>query len=283
MTLILTAMTRRSVIQVADMRLTNVRTGRVEDESTAKMVAYAGRFVLSFAGPASMGREPTARWMTRVLSGVQDPDEILEVLADSAERIVKGYPPNIRGLAVVGAGWSGEPERSGPTYIQLTNFDFGSGTLLPGFQAFRAELKPHEKVLLLSAGVPVRETLVDEVQQLMRRRAGRRDERPAELVAMMLKLARSIAIGQRTVGTRFLVASIPGVPRPGTSSLASSDRARLRTDASRMTAPALAAAVRRAGHSPAGICRERAASRGCAEPRSGARPRASRTPAPDGS
>ena len=50
MTLILTAMTRRSVIQVADMRLTNVRTGKVEDEATAKMVAYAGRFVLCVRG-----------------------------------------------------------------------------------------------------------------------------------------------------------------------------------------------------------------------------------------
>ena len=135
MTLILTAMTRRSVIQVADMRLTNVRTGQVEDESTAKMVAYAGRFVLSFAGPASMGREPTAQWMTRVLSGVQDPGEILGALAESAERIVKRYPPNIRGLAVVGAGWSGEPGRSEPIYIQLTNFEFESGALLPGFRA----------------------------------------------------------------------------------------------------------------------------------------------------
>lgn len=214
MTLILTAMTRRSVIQVADMRLTNVRTGRVEDESTAKMVASAGRFVLSFAGPASMGREPTAKWMTRVLSEVNDPGEILEVLADSAERIVRRYPPHIRGLAVVGAGWSGESDRSGPTYIQLTNFDFGSGALLPRFQASSAELKPSEKVLLLSAGVPVPDTLVDEVQQLMRRRAGRREERPAEFVAMMLRLARSVAFGQRTVGTRFLVASIRGVPGP---------------------------------------------------------------------
>jgi hypothetical protein len=213
MTLILTAMTRRSVIQVADMRLTNVRTGKVEDEAAAKMVASAGRFVLSFAGPASIGREPTARWMTRVLSGVQDPDEILATLAESAEWIVNRYPPNIRGLAVVGAGWSGEPGRSEPIYIQLTNFEFESGALLPGFRASRVELTPNEKVLLFSAGVPIPETLVSEVQQLMRRRAGRREERPAEFVAMMLRLARSVAIGRRTVGTRFQVASIPGVGR----------------------------------------------------------------------
>jgi hypothetical protein len=211
MTLILTAMTRRSVIQVADMRLTNVRTGKVEDEATAKMVAHAGRFVLSFAGPASMGREPTARWMARVLSGVHDPGEILAALGESAGRIVRQYPPNIRGLAIVGAGWSGEPGRPEPTYIQLTNFEFESGALLPGFRASRVELKPNEKVLLLSAGVPLPETRVSEVQQLMRRRAGRREERPAEFVAMMLRLARSVAIGRRTVGTRFLVASIPGV------------------------------------------------------------------------
>ncbi len=213
MTLILTAMSRRSVIQVADMRLTNVRTGKVEDEATAKMVAYAGRFVLSFAGPASMGREPTAQWMTRVLSGVKDPGEILGALAESAERIVKHYPPNIRGLAIVGAGWSGEPDRPRPIYLQLTNYDFGSGALLPRFQSSRVELKPNEKVLLLSAGVPLPDAQVSEVQQLMRRRAGRREERPAEFVAMMLRLARSVAFGQRTVGTRFLVASIPTVRR----------------------------------------------------------------------
>ena len=213
MTLILTAMTRRSVIQVADMRLTNVRTGKVEDEATAKMVTHAGRFVLSFAGPASMGREPTARWMTRVLSGVQDPGEILAALGESAERIVRQYPPNIRGLAIVGAGWSGEPGRAEPTYIQLTNFEFESGALLPGFRASRVELKPNEKVLLLSAGVPVPETRVSDVQQLLRRRAGRREERPAEFVALMLRLARSVAMGRRTVGTRFQVASIPGVRR----------------------------------------------------------------------
>jgi hypothetical protein len=213
MTLILTAMTHRSVIQLADMRLTNVRTGKVADESTPKMVVHAGRFVLSFAGPASMGREPTARWITSVLSGIQDPGEILLALADGAERIVKRYPPNIRGLAVVGAGWSGEPERPKPIYIQLTNYDFGSGALLPGFEASELELKPNEKVLLLSAGVPLPTALVGEVHELMRRRAGRREERPAEFVAMMLRLARSIAIGQPTVGTRFSVASIPGVRR----------------------------------------------------------------------
>jgi hypothetical protein len=213
MTLILTAMTRRSVIQVADMRLTNVRTGKVADESTAKMVAYAGRFVLAFAGPASMGREPTAQWMTRVLSGVQDPGEILGALAENAERIVRRYPPHIRGLAVVGAGWSGEPEDPRPLYMQLTNYDFGSGALLPRFQASRAELKPNEKLLLLSAGVPIPEAQVGEVQRLMRRRAGRREERPADFVAMMLKLARSVAFSQRTVGTQFLVASIPRVRR----------------------------------------------------------------------
>jgi hypothetical protein len=226
MTLILTAMTRRSVIQVADMRLTNVRTGKVEDEATAKMVAHAGRFVLSFAGPASMGREPTAEWMTRVLSGVQDPDEILGALAESAERKVYRYPPNIRGLAVVGAGWSGEPDRPRPIYIQLTNFEFGSGALLPRFQASRIELKRNEKALLLSAGVPLPGPLVSEVQQLMRRRAGRREERPAEFVAMMLRLARSVAFGQRTVGTQFLVASIPSFSQP---------RSRLRSARARPT------------------------------------------------
>jgi hypothetical protein len=206
-------MTRRSVVQIADMRLTNVHTGKVADESTAKMVAHAGRFVLSFTGPASMGREPTAQWISTVLTGVDDPGEILAALAESAERIVKRYPPNVRGLAVVGAGWSGEPERPKPIYIQLTNYDFESGALLPGFQASRVELKPNEKALLLSAGVPLPVAMVVEVQELMRRRAGRREERPAEFVAMMLRLARSVAIGQPTVGTRFLVAWIPGIRR----------------------------------------------------------------------
>ena len=71
--------------------------------------------------------------MTRVLSGVRDPGEILAALAESAEWIVSQYPPNIRGLAIVGAGWSGEPGRSEPIYIQLTNFEFESGACCQGF------------------------------------------------------------------------------------------------------------------------------------------------------
>jgi hypothetical protein len=210
-TLILTAMTRRSVVQVADMRLTNVRTGRVTDEATAKMVVYAGRLVLSFAGTACMGSEPTAQWMTNVLAGIEDPDEILTTLARSAERIVSRYPADIRRLAVVGAGWLGHPDRPRPIYLEVTNFDFQSGALLDRFQTSATELGPNEKVLLMCAGVDIPGSLVDDVQKLMSLRADRREERPAEFVTMLLRLARVVAATNRTVGRDMLVASLPSV------------------------------------------------------------------------
>jgi hypothetical protein len=214
-TLILTAMTRRSVVQVADMRLTNVRTGLVTDEATAKMVVYAGRLVLSFAGAACMGSEPTAQWMATVLARITDPDKILATLARSAERIVLRYPADIRRLAVVGAGWLGPPDRPLPMYVQVTNFDFQSGALLNRFQTSATELGRNEKVVLMSAGVDIPAGVVGDVQKLMSLRADRREERPAEFVAMLLRLARVVAATNRTVGRDMLVASLPSVHRTG--------------------------------------------------------------------
>ena len=215
MTLILTAITRQSIVQVADMRLTNRRTGRVADEATAKMVSYAGRFVLSFTGPAYMGSEPTAQWIASVLSGLTDPARILVALAQSAQEIVRRYPPAYRGLAIVGAGWLGDPASPRPISIQVANFNFQSGALMSEFQASGSELDPNEKIRLFAAGVPLPPGPLAEVEKLMRRRAGRREERPSEFVTMLVRLARQVAYSNPAVGTDLLVGSIPGVMRDG--------------------------------------------------------------------
>jgi hypothetical protein len=215
MTLVLTAITRQSIVQVADMRLTNRRTGRVADEATAKMVFYAGRFVLSFTGPAWMGSEPTAQWIASVLSGLTDPARILVDLAQSAQEIVRRYPPAYRHLAIVGAGWLGDPASPRPISIQVANFDFESGVLMRDFHASGSELDPNQKVRLFAAGVPLPPGQLAEVENLMRRRAGRREERPGEFVAMLVRLARQVAFSNPAVGTDLLVGSIPGVKRDG--------------------------------------------------------------------
>jgi hypothetical protein len=210
-TLILTAITRQCVVQLADMRLTGVVTGSVRDEATAKMVAYAGRFVFSFTGPACMDAEPTAQWIARVLSGIQEPSKVLVTLAAEAEPILRRYPENRRRLAIVGAGWLGEARAPRSVYLQVANFEFATGKLLSGFAASGVELQPTEKLKLFAAGASVPADFLGSIEKLMRRRAGRHRERSGEFAAHMRRAAWIVADNRATVGKRVLIGSIPGV------------------------------------------------------------------------
>lgn len=209
MTLILTALTRQTIVQVADMRLTNTRTGRVVDDSSAKMVVYGGRFLFSYTGPACMGSEPTARWLATVLAGVTDPGNLLETLAKEAQKVIKTYPPAQRHLAIVGAGWLDSGNGVSPAYLQVANYDFATRALFPEMRPSSGGLQPTERVRLHVAGADLPADLRDEAMDHLQRRSGRRREQPANLVAILGPLARRVALTNRTVGRRVLIGAIP--------------------------------------------------------------------------
>src|SRR4051794_21189596 len=107
MTLVMTAITRQTVVQLADMRLTNIRTGQIVDEASAKIVAYLGRITFAFTGPACIDRTPTPEWISAVLDGVADPEDAPTALARAADRALLRYEPALKRYAIVGGGWLG--------------------------------------------------------------------------------------------------------------------------------------------------------------------------------
>jgi hypothetical protein len=215
MTLVMTAITRRHVVQLADMRLTNMRTGQVADEATAKMVAYLDRFTFAFTGPACIGRTPSADWIAAVLRGVADPEAAPAALARAADWALARYEPDLRRYSIVGGGWLGPIDRPRPVYLEITNWDEPTISFLPRSRATVRELGRGERVRLFWAGVTVEEGVRAATIELMRRRAGRRDERPADLLAAMVRAARIVALSHPTVGRReFLASTIPSASRP---------------------------------------------------------------------
>jgi hypothetical protein len=211
-TLILTAITRRSVVMAADMRLVEYRTNKVRDDRACKMVLYAGRFVFAYTGPGCLDREPTGEWLARSLSLVGDPETIPEVLRERAEAAVRRYPWDRRALAIVGAGWTGSAEHPISTYFTIRNFD-ADDRLAVRFTSTRTVLEGPEKARLFSAGAAVPESLMRHMSDEITRRAGRRDERAGEFAAHLLRGVRSVALGNPTVGRSVLIGSLPGIHR----------------------------------------------------------------------
>ena len=209
MTLILTAMTPNTLVQVSDMRLTDTWTWKVVDETTAKMVVYEGRAMWAFAGPACMGDRPTAVWLANLLAG-NGPDEIVDAIRRSADAILRRYPERARRLAVVAAEWHGSNEALVPRYRQIANFDFVTGELWPGMRAIDERLDPRrDKAKVFAAGVELPPSLHAEIEGRVRRRAGGGHENAGDVVAILTATFATLAVTHRRVGRRALIGSIP--------------------------------------------------------------------------
>ena len=214
MTLVMTAITRQTVVQLADMRLTNIRTGKTVDDAAVKLVSYLGRFTFAYTGPACIDRTPSAEWIASVLSEIADPEEAPMALARAADRGLARYEPALKRYAVVGGGWMETAARPRSVYIEVSNWDDDRRALLPRSRVIVRELAQGEKLRLFWAGVPVAADTRAETENLLRRRAGLREERPADFLAAMARAARAVALTHPTVGRRdFVVSSIPAIDR----------------------------------------------------------------------
>jgi hypothetical protein len=208
-TLILTAMTPNTLVQVSDMRLTDTWTWKVVDETTTKAIVYEGRAMWAFAGPACMGNQPTAVWLASLLAD-NGPDGIVDAIGRSADSILRRYPEHARRFAVVAAGWEGSPGTLSPRYRQIANFDFVSGELWPGMRAFEERLDPRrDKAKVFAAGIALPPSLRAEIEGYVRRRAGRRNENAGDVVAILAAAFSTLAVQHPRVGRRALVGSIP--------------------------------------------------------------------------
>src|SRR4029078_8528070 len=110
----------------------------------------------------------------------------------------------------VAVGWEGSSSDLSPRYRRIANFDFVTEALWPSMRAAGVRLDPRrDKARVFAAGVALEPSLHAEVEGRVRRRAGRRDENAGDIVAILTSTFSRVAVGQRRVGRRALIGSIP--------------------------------------------------------------------------
>lgn len=107
MTMILTAVLPRYIVQVSDRKLTWSINGQVvlQEDRWNKATVFVDKATIAFAGPARLPIERTDQWIAETISATTTVDEALELLWEGAtERLARGEwnPP---GLAIVCARW----------------------------------------------------------------------------------------------------------------------------------------------------------------------------------
>jgi hypothetical protein len=168
--------------------------------------------MIAYAGPAFLDRTPTGLWLATRLASVREPESPFAELAAALTRAVRGYPPWLRAVSVVAAGWQGRPDRLRPVHVALANFDAATGSVFGGFRTDAIELERDRKARVFNAGAALAPTRMADLESHIRRRAGP-FENPGEFVAHLLAAARAAAPGNLTVGRNLLVGSLPCVQR----------------------------------------------------------------------
>lgn len=242
MTLILSCLTPKYIVQVSDRRLT-WPDGRVADDSAIKAIVFHGRACIAYTGIAQIGSQRTDEWIANHLlhqAGFQQAIDHLKAALDS--EIHKLRAPN-RYLSVVIDLWGTQipdaPDR--PWSIALTNqIDPAtrkfSSRPLPTFQQFTQTLPEGKGYAFLPSGqkldMSIYHSLVRNVVRAMRHASPEPTTISATSVRRFMEEAvLRVASGNRTVGSNLMSTVLlnPEIPEnhglPNTFSYRHSDKA----------------------------------------------------------
>jgi len=103
-TLILTCLTHKHIVQAADRRLT-LPDGSLYDDDTNKAVFYCGSVAVAYTGLARMEGMPTAEWIGRCMKDAAQTESAMKEVASQAERHLRQSGAPDKRLAVVATGW----------------------------------------------------------------------------------------------------------------------------------------------------------------------------------
>jgi hypothetical protein len=224
MTLVLSALTRSSVILVADRRLTNPLTGLVCDDQRNKATVYANHFAFAYSGICEIQGKPTDVWLAQCLAnGPPGSGKALKRVAAAATTAFANlsYPAALRRHAFVGVGWGRRSEGMlVPVWVTISNALDANWRWLP-------KPKPHFEIAIHALRRSDRWTLCPPVGAELRSfeiaQAGRAlrpaVKRVVHPVGAALILGQSIgrvAARENTVGRSLIAVVLPKPdPRPG--------------------------------------------------------------------
>jgi len=213
-TLVISALTQNCVWQVADRRLTDLRTRQPVAVDTNKAIHFAQSMLFAYTGPAQLEDQPTAEWIADQL-WQSDPEEGLIALEAGLNRAIpKVRRRDLRSFAVDGVGWGYEAGtgRLAPRLLRLSNCLDDDG-IWTGVQRDRiltwdGLIKPSAGLNMRAAGQPV----PMEIGRYWERQIRRRIEigaPPSDIGRCLVQFVRDVAKQNSTVGRGVLISAIP--------------------------------------------------------------------------
>jgi hypothetical protein len=217
MTLILSCLTSSFVAQVADRRLVWT-DGRVADDEACKALLYCGHFLVAYTGLATIGGQPTDRWLAAILASRRGLPDATQSLAVEGERALARtrLQRSSKRLAVCFAGWA-RPSPQGdlePLYAVVSNFAADGGGWLSeardNFTISSRYVRPGELVVA-TGGIRLTDLEWRGLMRELRKRLRRPQSTGGTAVQIMTGVARGVAgrRGGEAVGKSVLRSVLP--------------------------------------------------------------------------
>jgi hypothetical protein len=214
--LILTALTPKYVIQVSDRRVVWRRSSgpilKSDDEHIKAILTPS--FACSYVGPARLGKMDTAEWVAIKLSDhICDPDRGIAALLAAVEQEVHIQRIRDQPLAIVCAGWI--PARDNtllPLAKVISNFDQSTSRVLGKFSQQDLSILPQRYSTVIPTGQRLHNSELLEVNQNIERLC-KSDRVTARAIAQMLaECVRAVAQSpdrKAYVSEEVLISSLP--------------------------------------------------------------------------
>src|SRR5579864_383907 len=228
MTLVLTCLTPRYVLQVADRRLT-IRTpqppGSVEvvDDHRNKVVVLGNSMAFSFSGLAEIGPENTDSWLARRLAETNNPNDGLKNIQRAATDYFRILPISkaAKRQAFVAAAWTRNKHGTlEPGLITISNaLDANSNWLQEAKDEFEIDCVGLGLTSQFGVCPPIGAAVPDAYIHDLRRN-GRacveRNVHPLEIIRLLVETIRRVANDDSSVGRSLLAVILPkaAVDRP---------------------------------------------------------------------
>lgn len=210
MTLILTCITPREIVQVSDTRL-SFPDGSVHDDHAVKTTLLCGRHLLAYTGLACLGTERTDMVLASAAAKGDDIDQSLDAVRVEASRAIRASRATTKGLQILSAGWARRGDGPfEPLVVEMSNLTDGRWdkpvqpalTERGGFITFSRPFHLHVmgQPLPNPTGIWLMRTL---------RRSIEHGVGPRTIGYLMAAAIRTVAARNRMVGGNLLISSLP--------------------------------------------------------------------------
>ncbi|HEV2999370.1 MAG TPA: hypothetical protein VGW75_01430 [Solirubrobacteraceae bacterium] len=222
MTIVISCLTERYVLQVSDRRLTQVGSGRPVPGEFNKAVLFGNSVAFAYTGLAKIGRLDTDEWLADALASGHDDNSSIVAVRDRATTAFRRLrcAPRWKAHAFVAVGWDKPPDNGGwvPWICWISNsMDAAGRWIRPPTDSFEAHsfvlrTTPDGRALALSfVGVPLTRTehvsLMRDLKRYVNHGVG-----PALVAERLVSQVRQVARRATTVSEEVMVNAIPLLP-----------------------------------------------------------------------